>query len=43
MGWYAYLKKKDQGVFGVSVTGWSNERLALQGLEQVFDMETKQM
>jgi len=43
MGWYAYLKKKDRVVFGVSPTGWSNEKLALQWLQQVFDKETKDM
>lgn len=43
MGWYAYLKKKDRAVFGVSLTGWSNEKLALQWLQDVFDKETKDM
>lgn len=43
MGWYAYLKKKDQAVFGVSPTGWSNEMLGLRWLAEVFDMETKDM
>ena len=43
MGWYAYLKKKDQAVFGGYLTGWSNEKLALQWLQEVFDKETKDM
>ena len=43
MGWYAYLKKKDKAVFGVSPTGWSNEKLGLRWLSEVFDTETKDM
>jgi len=41
IGWYAYLKKKDKAIFGVSLTGWSNEKLGLQWLSEVFDTETK--
>ena len=43
MGWYAYLKKKDNAVFGVSPTGWSNEKLGMQWLQEVFDKATKDM
>jgi len=43
MGSYAYLKKKHKAVFGVSPTGWSNEKLGLRWLSEVFDTETKNM
>jgi len=34
MGWYAKVKKKDLGSFGVSEQGWSNEGLGLQWLKE---------
>ena len=43
MGWYAGLKKKDLATFGVSEKGWSNEKLGLKWLKEVFDSETKEL
>jgi len=42
MGWYAKLKKTDTATFGVSEKGWSNEKLGLQWLQEVFDIETRE-
>jgi len=42
MGWYAKLNKKDTATFGVSGKGWSNEKLELQWLQEVFDFETRE-
>ena len=42
MGWYAGLKKEDLATFGVSEKGWSNEKLGLRWLKEVFDSETKE-
>ncbi|PWW79434.1 CENP-B protein, partial [Tuber magnatum] len=41
MGWYAKLKKGDLAIFGVSEKGWSNEKLGLQWLREIFDIETR--
>ena len=40
MGSYAKLKKKDMATFGVSEKGWSNEKLGLRWLQEVFNFET---
>lgn len=40
-GWYAGLNPGDRAIFGVSEKGWSNERLAMRWLREVFDVETK--
>jgi len=40
-GWYSGLKKGDRALFGVSEKGWSNKKLAMRWLHEVFDMETK--
>jgi len=42
MGWYAKLKKKELGNFGVSENGWSNEALGLTWLRETFDVETRE-
>jgi len=42
MGWYAGLKKKDLATCGVSEKGWSNEKLGLRWLKEVFDTGTKE-
>lgn len=42
MGWYAKLKKKDTATFGISEKGWSNEKLGLRWLQEVFDIETRE-
>jgi len=41
MGWYAKLKRHDAATFGVSEKGWSNEKLGLRWLKEIFDIETR--
>ena len=41
-GWYAGLKRGDKAVFGISEKGWSNEKLGLQWLYEVFNIETQE-
>jgi len=38
---YAGLKKSDRALFGVSEKGWSNEKLALRWLSEIFEVETR--